>query len=43
MHAPWQLRAIVSRPGLKRILARGVGLGIRPEHIQTALRSEFSR
>ncbi|HEV2465146.1 MAG TPA: FAD-dependent oxidoreductase [Acidobacteriaceae bacterium] len=32
--APWQLRAIVNIPGFQRIVARGVGLGIRPEHIR---------
>jgi 2-polyprenyl-6-methoxyphenol hydroxylase-like FAD-dependent oxidoreductase len=31
--APWQLRAFMKIPGLTRILARGIGLGIRPEHI----------
>jgi 2-polyprenyl-6-methoxyphenol hydroxylase-like FAD-dependent oxidoreductase len=31
--APWQMRAFMRIPGLKRILARGLGLGIRPEHI----------
>ncbi len=34
-HAPWQLRVFMSIPGIRRILARGVGLGIRPEHIHS--------
>jgi 2-polyprenyl-6-methoxyphenol hydroxylase-like FAD-dependent oxidoreductase len=32
--APWQLKAAVRIPGLQRLVARGVGLGVRPEHIQ---------
>jgi 2-polyprenyl-6-methoxyphenol hydroxylase-like FAD-dependent oxidoreductase len=32
--APWQLRAAVRIPGLQRLIARAVGLGARPEHIQ---------
>jgi 2-polyprenyl-6-methoxyphenol hydroxylase-like FAD-dependent oxidoreductase len=36
-HAPWQMRAFLRIPGLQRILGRGVGLGIRPEHIHSAL------
>jgi 2-polyprenyl-6-methoxyphenol hydroxylase-like FAD-dependent oxidoreductase len=35
--APWYVRAILQMPGLKRITARGIGLGIRPEHIYTPL------
>jgi len=31
--APWQMRAFMKIPGLKRIMARGIGLGIRPEHV----------
>lgn len=34
--APWQLRLIVNTPGFRRLIARGVGLGVRPEHIRTA-------
>jgi 2-polyprenyl-6-methoxyphenol hydroxylase-like FAD-dependent oxidoreductase len=34
--APWQFRAVVSIPGIQRIPARVVGLGIRPEHIRNA-------
>jgi 2-polyprenyl-6-methoxyphenol hydroxylase-like FAD-dependent oxidoreductase len=36
-HAPWQLWAFMHIPGIRRILARGVGLGIRPEHIHSPL------
>lgn len=34
-HAPWQLRAFVRIPGLRRFLGRVVGLGIRPEHVRS--------
>jgi 2-polyprenyl-6-methoxyphenol hydroxylase-like FAD-dependent oxidoreductase len=33
--APWQLRAVVNTPGFRRLLARAVGLGVRPEHVRT--------
>jgi len=33
-HAPWQLKAIVHLPGIQRLLARAVGLGVRPEHVR---------
>ena len=32
--APWQFRTIVNIPGFQRLMARGVGLGIRPEHVR---------
>jgi 2-polyprenyl-6-methoxyphenol hydroxylase-like FAD-dependent oxidoreductase len=32
--APWQLRAVVNTPGFRRLLARAVGLGVRPEHVR---------
>lgn len=32
--APWQLKFVTHIPGIQRLLARGVGMGIRPEHIQ---------
>lgn len=32
--APWQLKFVTRIPGIQRLLARGVGMGIRPEHIQ---------
>ena len=38
MQAPWQLRAFSCVPGLPRLLARIIGIGIRPEHIQDATR-----
>jgi 2-polyprenyl-6-methoxyphenol hydroxylase-like FAD-dependent oxidoreductase len=35
--APWQLRAFMRIPGLKRLLGRGIGLGLRPEHIYSPM------
>jgi 2-polyprenyl-6-methoxyphenol hydroxylase-like FAD-dependent oxidoreductase len=35
--APWQMRAFLRIPGLKWVMARGLGLGVRPEHIHTSL------
>jgi 2-polyprenyl-6-methoxyphenol hydroxylase-like FAD-dependent oxidoreductase len=35
--APWQMRAFLRIPGLPWMMARGIGLGVRPEHIQTPL------
>jgi len=35
--APWQMRAFFRIPGLERLMARGIGLGVRPEHIHTPL------
>ena len=32
--APWQLKAAVHIPGLQRLMARAVGVGARPEHVQ---------
>lgn len=34
--APWQLKAAVRLPGLQHIVARVVGIGVRPEHIRGA-------
>ncbi|HEY1730170.1 MAG TPA: FAD-dependent oxidoreductase [Terriglobales bacterium] len=34
--APWQLRAVVSIPGLQKITARVIGVGVLPEHIKGA-------
>ena len=34
--APWQMHLVLGIPGRKRLLARVLGLGIRPEHIRTA-------
>ena len=33
--APWQLKLAVRVPGIQRVLARIVGLGVRPEHIHS--------
>ncbi|MGH9610878.1 MAG: FAD-dependent oxidoreductase, partial [Bryobacteraceae bacterium] len=33
MQAPWQLKLAVRIPGLQRVLARVVGVGVRPEHV----------
>jgi len=32
--APWQMRVVVNTPGFRRLLARAVGLGVRPEHVR---------
>jgi 2-polyprenyl-6-methoxyphenol hydroxylase-like FAD-dependent oxidoreductase len=34
--APWQLKAVVHIPGLRHVMARAVGIGVRPEHIRGA-------
>lgn len=34
LHAPWQLKVAVHIPGIQRLLARGIGIGIRPEHVR---------
>lgn len=41
--APWQLRAFVRIPGIRRILGRAVGLGIRPEHIHSPVEKSVVR
>lgn len=33
---PWQLRLALHIPGLPRLLARAIGMGVRPEHIRDA-------
>ncbi len=44
MRAPWQLQAAVRLPGLQHVLARGIGIGVRPEHVAgTAKTSPVSR
>lgn len=40
MQAPWQLKCAVRIPGFQRVLARIVGVGVRPEHIASARRPE---
>jgi len=34
--APWQLKVAVNIPGVQHVMARVVGLGVRPEHIRAA-------
>jgi 2-polyprenyl-6-methoxyphenol hydroxylase-like FAD-dependent oxidoreductase len=38
-HAPWQLKAAVQIPGVQHLLARVIGMGVRPEHIKAARKS----
>ncbi|HXR75232.1 MAG TPA: FAD-dependent oxidoreductase [Bryobacteraceae bacterium] len=38
LKAPWQLKVAVRVPGVQRLVARVVGVGVRPEHIQGARR-----
>ncbi len=33
LHAPWQFKAVVQVPMVRHIMARMVGVGIRPEHV----------
>jgi len=33
--APWQLKVIFQIPGIQRALARGVGMGVQPEHVES--------
>jgi 2-polyprenyl-6-methoxyphenol hydroxylase-like FAD-dependent oxidoreductase len=37
---PWQLKLTTHVPGSQRLLARVVGMGIRPEHIQTKVEAK---
>ena len=32
--APWQLKAVFAIPGLPRLTARCIGMGVRPEHVK---------
>ena len=34
--APWQLKVAVQLPGIQHVIARVVGIGVRPEHIKGA-------
>jgi 2-polyprenyl-6-methoxyphenol hydroxylase-like FAD-dependent oxidoreductase len=34
--APWQLKAVFQIPGLPRLTARTIGMGVRPEHVKDA-------
>jgi hypothetical protein len=36
MKAPWQLRTVVSIPGVQHVAARVIGLGVLPEHVAGA-------
>jgi len=36
MRAPWPLKLITRIPGIRRVLARAVGMGVRPEHFRAA-------
>jgi 2-polyprenyl-6-methoxyphenol hydroxylase-like FAD-dependent oxidoreductase len=35
-HAPWQLKVAASIPGIQRLTARAIGMGVRPEHLKGA-------
>ncbi len=35
LKAPWQLKAVMRLPGVQRLTARVVGLGVRPEHVHS--------
>jgi hypothetical protein len=37
---PWPLRVLSRSRVMRRLAARGIGLGVRPEHVRT--RDEFS-
>ncbi len=37
--APWQLKAVVGIPGITHVMARVIGMGVRPEHIPGAPRA----
>ena len=41
--APWLLKAVVRIPGITHAIGRGVGIGVRPEHIKDAKRSPTCR
>jgi 2-polyprenyl-6-methoxyphenol hydroxylase-like FAD-dependent oxidoreductase len=41
--APWQLKAAVRVPGLKHVLGRAVGIGLRPEHVNGAKSGHFRK
>jgi 2-polyprenyl-6-methoxyphenol hydroxylase-like FAD-dependent oxidoreductase len=33
IHAPWQMKLAFRIPGIQRLIARFIGIGVRPEHI----------
>ena len=39
VQAPWQLKAVVRIPGITLLMARLIGVGVRPEHIPGARRT----
>jgi 2-polyprenyl-6-methoxyphenol hydroxylase-like FAD-dependent oxidoreductase len=41
--APWQLKAVFEMPGVQRLVARTIGMGVRPEHIKGASTSTSRR
>jgi 2-polyprenyl-6-methoxyphenol hydroxylase-like FAD-dependent oxidoreductase len=41
MHPAWQLRLLRWLPVLRRVPARLIGIGVRPEHVSRALRASF--
>jgi 2-polyprenyl-6-methoxyphenol hydroxylase-like FAD-dependent oxidoreductase len=40
MSPPWQLKVVARVPGLQRVMGHLVGVGIRPEHVDGAARSQ---
>lgn len=34
--APWQVKLVFNIPGIQHVIARGVGVGVRPEHVASA-------
>ncbi len=34
--APWQLKLVVQIPGIQRLIGRTIGMGVRPEHVETS-------
>ncbi|MFL6447153.1 MAG: FAD-dependent oxidoreductase [Bryobacteraceae bacterium] len=43
LKAPWQLKLVARLPGLPHLLARMVGIGVRPEHVRDEAGSETPR
>jgi 2-polyprenyl-6-methoxyphenol hydroxylase-like FAD-dependent oxidoreductase len=42
IEAPWQLKAVVRVPGIQRLMARVIGVGVRPEHVAGTEKSQAS-
>jgi len=40
---PWQLKAVAHVPGIQRVMGHVVGMGVRPEHVTGAARTERSQ